>query len=67
MPTFPITYNESAPSGQSPNVRANIDVSTGAGEIGRAVSQFGGAMFEIGQKIAEIFVRFAVRVPDAPG
>ena len=47
---FEIQYNQRVPSVVS-MPRANMNVDTGAGDIGRAVSGFGGAMFEVGQKI----------------
>jgi hypothetical protein len=50
MPQFEINYAQGVPSVVS-MPRANMNVDTGAGDIGRAVSGFGGAMFEVGQKI----------------
>jgi Tfp pilus assembly major pilin PilA len=50
MPIFDIDYNQRVP-GVVQGPRANTNVDTGAGEIGRAVAGFGGALFEVGQKI----------------
>jgi len=53
MGQFPgdIEYTEATPSGRGTAVRANIDVRTGAEEMGRGFGEAGGAIFEIGQKI----------------
>jgi len=48
---FPIRYTDATTSGQAPSVRANLDVSTGQEAIGRAVSGFGGAIFDEGLKV----------------
>jgi hypothetical protein len=50
MAQFDIQYAQGAPDVVR-QPRANMNVDTGAGDIGRAVSGFGGAMFEVGQKI----------------
>ncbi|MBE3143562.1 MAG: hypothetical protein IMZ61_06525 [Planctomycetes bacterium] len=48
---FDIIYSQKTPSGQIGNALMGNLPSTGAGDIGRAASGFGGAMFEVGQKI----------------
>lgn len=51
MSTFPgIKYSERLPSGRAGVVRAGIDPSTGAEQVGAAISGFGGAMVDLGVK-----------------
>lgn len=51
MAQFPIRYSERLPPAVGTNVRANLDVSTGAGAIGQGISAVGGSMFEIGANL----------------
>ena len=53
MANFPIQYAKTLPTGRASVVRADIDVRTGAEEMARAVSRFGSALFESGQRIAD--------------
>lgn len=47
---FPV-YTTATPSGRAPSVRAALDVSTGAEQIGREIAGIGGTVFNIGQAI----------------
>lgn len=52
---FPISFQRELPPKQSGAVRANIDVNTGAGAMGRSLQQAGGQLFEFGMnKLEEI-------------
>lgn len=51
MARFPIQYAETTPTGRGPSVPLQLDVSTGAEYIARGISQLGGAMYEVAQKI----------------
>ena len=56
MATFPNTqvqYSDASPSGRTAAVRGNVDMDIGAGAIARGVQQVGGAMYEVGQKMAK--------------
>jgi len=53
MANFPIQYAKELPTGRAAVAPAHIDVRTGEEEIGRAVSELGGALFETGQRIAK--------------
>jgi hypothetical protein len=50
MAQFPIEYSQSVP-GVTRMPRANVNVDSGAGMVGQALSGLGGAMFDVGQKI----------------
>jgi len=51
MAKFPITYGTGALTREPSLPRAQIDVRTGEEQIGQAMGELGGALFEIGQKI----------------
>ncbi len=53
MAKFPgdIEYAKTLPTGRAAVVRADIDVRTGAEEMARAVSGFGGALFEVANNV----------------
>jgi len=50
---FPVQFSQRTISGQAGAVRANLDVDTGSQMIGRAASQLGGTIFDLGMKIQE--------------